>query len=58
MSSSDCLRMFIIERLIAAKEIFRAIQQKIDANEAELDYQRRLVKSVWRPEIKLHRIGM
>ena len=59
MSSGDCLRTFIAERLtVAAEEIFRVIQQKIDANEAELDYQRRLVKSVWRPEIKLHRIGM
>ena len=59
MSSSDSLRTFIIERLtVAAEEIFRVIQQKIDGYEAELDYQRRLVESVWRPEIKLLRIGM
>ena len=59
MSSSDSLRTFIIERLnVAAEEIFRLIQQKIDGYEAELDYQRRLVESVWRPEIKLLRIGM
>ena len=59
MSSGDCLRTFIIERLtVAAEEIFRVIQLKFDRCEAELDYQRRLVESVWRPEIKLHRIGM
>ena len=59
MSSDDGLRRFIIERLtVAAAEILRVFQQKIDGYEAELDYQRRLVESVWTPEIKLHRIGM
>ena len=58
MSSDDYLRTFIVERLtVAAEEIFRVIKQKIDGYETELDHQRRLVGSVWRPQIKLHRIG-
>ena len=57
--SVDCLRTFIIERLtVAAEEIFAAFQQKIDGYEDEVNYQRRLVESVWRPQIKLHRLGM
>lgn len=49
--SGDCLRTFIVERLAAAVlEIFRVIQQKIDGHKAELDYQHRLVGSVWRPK--------
>lgn len=59
MSSVECLRMFVIERLtVAAEEIFRVFQQKIDGYEDEVEYQRRLVESVWRPKIKLHRTGM
>ena len=58
MSSDDYLRTFIVERLtVAAEEIFRVIQQKIDGYEAELDHQRSLVGSVRRAQIKLHRIG-
>ncbi|XP_029690287.1 zinc finger protein 568-like [Takifugu rubripes] len=56
MSSVECLRTFVVERLtVAAEEIFRVFQQKLDGCEEELDYQRRLVESVWRPQIKLHR---
>ncbi|XP_056896068.1 uncharacterized protein LOC130529643 [Takifugu flavidus] len=56
MSSVECLRTFVMERLtVAAEEIFRVFQQKLDGYEEELDYQRRLVESVWRPHIKLHR---
>ena len=59
MSSGDYLRTFVIERpTVAAEEIFRVIQQKFDRYEAELEYQRRLVESVWRVEIKLKRIGL
>ncbi|XP_029690264.1 uncharacterized protein isoform X2 [Takifugu rubripes] len=58
MSSVECLRTFVMERLtVAAEEIFRVFQQKLDGYEEELDYQRRLVESVWRPHIKLHRTG-
>ncbi|XP_056880099.1 zinc finger protein 836-like isoform X2 [Takifugu flavidus] len=56
MSSVECLRTFVMERLtVAAEEIFQVFQQKLDGCEEELDYQRRLVESVWRPHIKLHR---
>ncbi|XP_029690277.1 zinc finger protein 879-like isoform X2 [Takifugu rubripes] len=56
MSSVECLRTFVMERLtVAAEEIFRVFQQKLDGCEEELDYQRRLVESVWKPQIKLHR---
>lgn len=57
--SVESLRTFVIERLtLAAEEIYRVFQQKIDGYEDELNYQRRLVESVWGPEIRLHRIGM
>ena len=57
--SVECLRAFVTERLtVAAEEIFRVFQQKFDEYEDELNYQRRLVESVWRPQIKLHKIGM
>ncbi|XP_056880290.1 zinc finger protein 121-like isoform X1 [Takifugu flavidus] len=56
MSSVQCLRTFVMERLtVAAEEIFRVFQLKLDGYEEELDYQRRLVESVWRPQLKLHR---
>lgn len=59
MSSDDCLRTFIFERMnVAADEIFRVFQEKIDGSEAELDNQRRLVESAWRPEAKLQGKGM
>uniref|UniRef100_H3CES1 Uncharacterized protein n=2 Tax=Tetraodon nigroviridis TaxID=99883 RepID=H3CES1_TETNG len=50
------LRTFVLERLtVAAEEILRVFHQKIEGYEDEVNYQRRLVESVWRPEIKLHR---
>lgn len=56
--SLESLRAFVVERLTdAAEEIFRVFQQRIDEYEDKLDCQRRLVESVWRPEIRLHRIG-
>ncbi|XP_056880101.1 uncharacterized protein LOC130520390 isoform X4 [Takifugu flavidus] len=59
MSSVECLRTFVMERLtVAAEEIFQVFQQKLDGCEEELDYQRRLVESVWRPHIKLHRTAI
>ena len=57
--SVECLKAFVMERLtVAAEEIVRVFQQKIDEYEDEVNYQRRMVESVWRPRIKLHRIGM
>ncbi|CAF96061.1 unnamed protein product [Tetraodon nigroviridis] len=56
--SVECLRTFVLERLtVAAEEILRVVHQKIEGYEDEVNYQRRLVESVWRPEIKLHRTG-
>ncbi len=58
MSSVDCLREFVKERLTAAvEEIFGVFQKTIVDYEEEIDRQRRLLDIVWKPEIKLHRIG-
>lgn len=59
MSSVECLRELINERLTAAaEEIFRVFQKTIVEYEEEIDRQRRLLDIVWKPEIKLHRIGL
>ncbi|XP_034468787.1 zinc finger protein 568-like isoform X3 [Hippoglossus hippoglossus] len=56
MSSVQCLRDFVHERLTAAaEEIFRVFEQTIVEYEEEIDRQRRLLDIVWKPEIKLHR---
>ncbi|XP_044233063.1 zinc finger protein 271-like isoform X3 [Thunnus albacares] len=56
MSSVECLREFMSERLTsAAEEIFRVFQRTIVDYEVEIDRQRRLLDIVWKPEIKLHR---
>ncbi|XP_042277344.1 zinc finger protein 436-like isoform X2 [Thunnus maccoyii] len=59
MSSIQCLREFINERLTAAaEEIFRVFQTIIVDYEEEIDRQRRLLDIVWKPEIKLQRIEL
>ena len=59
MSSVECLREFVNERLTAAaEEIFRVFKQTIVEYEEEIDRQRKLLDIVWKPEIKLHRIGL
>ncbi|XP_042277337.1 oocyte zinc finger protein XlCOF8.4-like [Thunnus maccoyii] len=59
MSSVECLRELINERLTAAaEEIFRDFQKTIVEYEEEIDRQRRLLDIVWKPEIKLHRIEL
>ncbi|XP_044233092.1 zinc finger protein 271-like isoform X5 [Thunnus albacares] len=59
MSSVECLRELINERLTAAaEEIFRVFQKTIVEYEEEIDRQRRLLDIVWKPEIKLHRIEL
>ena len=60
MSSVECLREFINERLIAvAEEIFGVFQTTIVEYEKEIDRQRRLLLDiVWKPEITLHRTGL
>ncbi|XP_045898671.1 zinc finger protein 1-like [Micropterus dolomieu] len=59
MSSVECLREFVNERLTAAaEEIFRVFIKTIVEYEEEIDRQRRLLDIVWKPEIKLHRIEL
>ncbi|XP_067471493.1 zinc finger protein 79-like isoform X1 [Thunnus thynnus] len=59
MSSVECLRELINERLTtAAEEIFVVFQKTIVQYEEEIDRQRRLLDIVWKPEIKLHRIEL
>ncbi|XP_030278569.1 zinc finger protein 2 homolog isoform X6 [Sparus aurata] len=59
MSSVECLRGFINERLTAAaEEIFGVFQKTIVEYEEEIDRQRKLLDVVWKPEIKLHRIEL
>ncbi|XP_029291288.1 zinc finger protein 177-like isoform X2 [Cottoperca gobio] len=59
MSSVECLREFVNERLnAAAEEIFGVFQEAVVEYETEIDRQRRLLDVVWKPEIKLHRIEL
>ncbi|XP_044065415.1 zinc finger protein 391-like [Siniperca chuatsi] len=59
MSSVECLREFVIERLTAAaEEIFGVFRKTIVEYEKEICRQRRLLDIVWKPEIKLHRIEL
>ncbi|XP_038566432.1 golgin subfamily A member 6-like protein 6 [Micropterus salmoides] len=59
MSSVECLREFVNERLTAAaEEIFGVFIKTIVEYEEEIDRQRRLLDIVWKPEIKLHRIEL
>ena len=59
MSSAECLREFVNERLsAAAEEIFGAFKKTIFEYEEEIDRQRRLLDAVLKREIKLHRIGV
>nr|XP_020507906.1 gastrula zinc finger protein XlCGF57.1-like isoform X4 [Labrus bergylta] len=59
MSSVECLRGFVNERLTAAaEEIFRVFKRTIVEYEEEIDRQRRLLGVVLNPEIKLHRIEL
>ena len=59
MSSVEYLREFVKERLsAAAEEIFGVLKTTIFEYQEEVDRQRRLLDIVWKPEIKLHRIGV
>uniref|UniRef100_UPI003AAE6A62 uncharacterized protein n=1 Tax=Centroberyx gerrardi TaxID=166262 RepID=UPI003AAE6A62 len=56
MSTVQCLRTFVNERLTAAaEEILGVFEKTIEVYEEEIDRQRRLLDIVWKPEIKLHR---
>ncbi|XP_034436634.1 putative mediator of RNA polymerase II transcription subunit 26 [Hippoglossus hippoglossus] len=59
MSSVQYLREFISERLTAAaEEIFTVFEKTIVQYEEEVARQRRLLDTVLKPEIKLHRIEL
>uniref|UniRef100_UPI0037E9B96C zinc finger protein 850-like n=1 Tax=Semicossyphus pulcher TaxID=241346 RepID=UPI0037E9B96C len=59
MSSVECLREFVSERLTAAaEEIFGVFKRTIVEYEEEIDRQRRLLGLVLNPEIKLKRIEL
>ncbi|XP_073321824.1 uncharacterized protein [Pagrus major] len=59
MSSVECLRDFVSERLTAAaEEIFGVFIKTIVEYEEEIDRQRRLLDVVLKPQIKLHRIEL
>ncbi|XP_019116807.2 zinc finger protein 595 [Larimichthys crocea] len=59
MSSVECLREFVEERLTAAaEEIFGVFIKTIVEYEEEIYRQRKLLDIVWKPEIKLHRIDL
>ncbi|XP_055359897.1 zinc finger protein 892-like [Betta splendens] len=52
------LRAFVTERLTAAAaEILGAFEKTMEEYEAEIGRQRRLLDVVWRPEVRLHRLG-
>lgn len=58
MPSVEYLGEFVNERLTtAAKEIFGVFKRIIVEYEEEINRQRRLLDIIWKPEIKLHRIG-
>uniref|UniRef100_A0A3Q3IB95 C2H2-type domain-containing protein n=1 Tax=Monopterus albus TaxID=43700 RepID=A0A3Q3IB95_MONAL len=59
MSLVQYLREFVTERLTAAaEEIFGVFEKTVVEYEEEIDRQRRLLDIVWKPEVKLHRIGL
>lgn len=58
MSSAENLKRFIGDRLAAAaEEIFGVFEKTIIEYEEEIDRQRKLFNIVWRPVVKLRRVG-
>ncbi|XP_041852048.1 zinc finger protein 180-like isoform X1 [Melanotaenia boesemani] len=59
MSPVQHLREFIRERLTAAaEEIFTEVEKNIVQYQEEIDRQRKLLETNWRPRIQLHRIDV
>ena len=59
MSSVECLRELISERLTAAaEEIFTVVKKITVEREEEIDRQRRLLDSILNPVVKLHTTGL
>lgn len=58
MSSVECLRQFVTERLnVAAEEIFQVFKQTVSEYEEVILRQRKLLDVAWKPQVKLCRIG-
>lgn len=58
MSSLGCLGEFVNQRLKAADEEISGVLRKTTAeNEEEINRQRKLLDAIWKPEIRLERIG-
>lgn len=58
MSSAECLRQFVSDRLAAAaEEIFGVLEKTVVQYEEELGRHRRLFNIAWKPVVKLHRTG-
>lgn len=58
MALVPSMRQFVCDRLTAAaQEILGVFEKKLENYEAEIARQRRLLDSVFTPEIKLHRTG-
>lgn len=58
MASVQSMRQFVCDKLTAAaQEILGAFEKKLENYEAEIARQRRLLDSVFTPEIKLQRTG-
>nr|XP_020453849.1 zinc finger protein 121-like [Monopterus albus] len=59
MSTIQCLRNVIHERLTAAaEEIFAVFEKTIVKYEDEIDHHRKLLDNVWKPELKSHKIEL
>lgn len=59
MSSVQCLRQFVNDRLTAAaEEIVCVFEETIADYEKEIKRQRRLLSIVWQPQVKIHRTGL
>lgn len=59
MSSVQSLRQFVCDRLTAAAhEILGAFEKRLENYEAEIIRQRRLLNSVFTPEIKVQQTGV
>lgn len=58
MNPAETFRLSVNERLeAAAEEIFLLFRRSVAQYEEEIERQRRLLDVVWKPHVKLHRIG-
>lgn len=59
MSSVEHFKQFVSDKLAAAaEEIFAVFHNTIVEYEEELDRHRKLMALTWKPQLKLHRLGL